>query len=252
MPLLKPSEFLASVGHGHCGETADLGDCTIGEKGSFKLTLTIFGKTETPQRVRRLLLWCLDACESCSSCNYISFSFHFRDCASAACLRAAGSPAATQCSRPRPSLAGSWYRACDLQQLERPPDGNWSHFLSAAAFSPLPRTPAIPRKWPRANSRERRAALRLPAAEAGEALAWVQPHRAMRVALVLYGKVGTFRLMSSGTTLRGVVEGPDGAQALLTQAHRTWQATPDLPPPDLPPPDLPPPCPPHGAPPPPS
>ena len=50
MPLLKPSEFLASVGHGHCGETADLGDCTIGEKGSFKLTLTNFGNAAARAR----------------------------------------------------------------------------------------------------------------------------------------------------------------------------------------------------------
>ena len=116
------------------------------------------------------------------------------------------------------SYTGSWYTACDTEKLQRLPDGNWSHFQSASAFTSLPRTPSIVRslKWPRSASREKRLALRLPQActqhahcvciacawhvhgmylmlrlpqaERG-ALEWVQPRAAMRVALVLYGKV---------------------------------------------------------------
>ena len=66
-------------------------------------------------------------------------------------------------------------------------------------------------------------ALRLPQAESG-ALEWVQPHAAMRVALVLYGKVGTWTLPSSGTNLVGVTGGQEGALSLLTQARRTFEA----------------------------
>ena len=115
------------------------------------------------------------------------------------------------------SYTGSWYAACDTEKLQRPPDKNWSHFQSASAFTSLPRT-AVPvgLTWQRA-SREKRLALRLPQACAqhdlasgmcmacawhvphvatvpqaeSRALEWVQPHAAMRVALVLYGKVGT-------------------------------------------------------------
>ena len=54
-------------------------------------------------------------------------------------------------------------------------------------------------------------------------LEWVQPHAAMRVALVLYGKVGTWTLPSSGTNLVGVTGGQEGALSLLTQARRTFE-----------------------------
>jgi hypothetical protein len=45
----------------------------------------------------------------------------------------------------------------------------------------------------------------------------------MRVALVLYGKVGTWTLPSSGTNLVGVTGGQEGALSLLTQARRTFE-----------------------------
>ena len=49
------------------------------------------------------------------------------------------------------------------------------------------------------------------------ALEWVQPHAAMRVALVLYGKVGTWNTASSFTNLVGATDGDGGALSLLTQ-----------------------------------
>ena len=51
-----------------------------------------------------------------------------------------------------------------------------------------------------------------------------QPHGAMRVALVLYGKVGTWELPSSGTNLAGVTDGKEAASSLLRQARRTFEA----------------------------
>ena len=116
------------------------------------------------------------------------------------------------------SHTGSWYTACDTEKLERPPDRNWSHFQSASAFTSLPRTPlpVSSLTWQRSALREKRLALRLPQACTQHAhyvcmarawhmhgmylmlllpqaesrvLEWVQPHAAMRVALVLYGKV---------------------------------------------------------------
>lgn len=51
-----------------------------------------------------------------------------------------------------------------------------------------------------------------------------QPHGAMRVALVLYGKVGTWALPSSGTNLAGVTDGLEGASSLLRQARRTFES----------------------------
>ena len=201
MSLLKPIEFLARARPGHCGTTAENADCIIGESGSF---------TEVPQRwpekktvpttqlMRQIVRSCLYACDACAQCNYISVSWHFRDC--------------------------SWYTACDTGALQRPPDGNWSHFQSARAFSSLPRTVATSKfVWRRSASREKRLALRLPQAET-DALEWVQPHGAMRVALVLYGKLGTWTLPSSSTNLVGVADGQEGALSLLTQARRTFEA----------------------------
>lgn len=203
MSLLKPSEFLARARPGHCGTTAEIGDCTIGESGSFGevtarwSTNKLYKDDPTPHMMKQAMRSCLSACNSCTQCNYVSVSWYFKDC--------------------------SWYTACDTEELRRPPDGNWSHFQSASAFTSLPRTVAVSGlTWQRSASKEKRLALRLPQAESG-VLEWVQPHAAMRVALVLYGKVGTWTLPSSGTNLVGVTGGQEGALSLLTQARRTFE-----------------------------
>ena len=64
---------------------------------------------DSPQSLVRLSRWCLRQCQACNGCNYVSVSLVFRDC--------------------------SWYRTCHTDALERPPDGNWSRFVSGAAFS---------------------------------------------------------------------------------------------------------------------
>ena len=102
----KPSEFLARARAGHCGTTSDDGDCTIGESGSFDRVTKLMRHTKmrderckdernnpwhtltcskrldpTPQMMKQAMRSCLSACDSCARCNYVSFSWHFEDCA---------------------------------------------------------------------------------------------------------------------------------------------------------------------------
>lgn len=104
--LLKPSDFLARARAGHCGTTSDDGDCTIGESGSFDRVTKLMRHTKmrderckdernnpwhtltcskrldpTPQMMKQAMRSCLSACDSCARCNYVSFSWHFEDCA---------------------------------------------------------------------------------------------------------------------------------------------------------------------------
>ena len=104
--VLKPSEFLARARAGHCGTTSDDGDCTIGESGSFDRVTKLMRHTKmrderckdernnpwhtltcskrldpTPQMMKQAMRSCLSACDSCARCNYVSFSWHFEDCA---------------------------------------------------------------------------------------------------------------------------------------------------------------------------
>ena len=87
MSLLKPSEFLAGARPGHCGTTAEIGDCTIGESGSFGevtarwSTNKLYHLDPTPQMLKQAVRSCLSACNSCTQCNYVSVSWYFKDCA---------------------------------------------------------------------------------------------------------------------------------------------------------------------------
>jgi len=194
MTTLVPRVFLGQAKKGHCGMTADTGDCTVGSQGSFSAKWPWGKKLEdSPQSLRLATKWCLARCESCGACNYISVSLKFKDC--------------------------SWYRSCDTSKLEMPPDRNWSSFVSGGAFSRLPRQAAAALEWPRAQTREARQALRLPVADT-KALPWVQPHGSMRVALVLYGKVGSFKAPSSMT--RADERNTESGTHVLRHAHRTW------------------------------
>jgi hypothetical protein len=87
MSLLKPSEFLARARPGHCGTTAEIGDCTIGESGSFGevtarwSTNKLYKDDPTPHMMKQAMRSCLSACNSCTQCNYVSVSWYFKDCA---------------------------------------------------------------------------------------------------------------------------------------------------------------------------
>lgn len=80
MSLLNPTEFLSRARHGHCGTTADRGDCTIGQMGSFPLNIGKVATVPTAQQMRRAAKTCLDACNACARCNYVSLSVTFKDC----------------------------------------------------------------------------------------------------------------------------------------------------------------------------
>ena len=104
MSLLKPSEFLAGARPGHCGTTAEIGDCTIGESGSFGevtarwSTNKLYHLDPTPQMLKQAVRSCLSACNSCTQCNYVSVSWYFKDCACPSALNlTADSVAATHC-----------------------------------------------------------------------------------------------------------------------------------------------------------
>ena len=175
---LSPKEFLARARDGHCGTTEDEGDCNIGQMGSFPgFPAHSFGKVPEPQQMKRAARFCLDACNACARCNFVSLSVVFKDCARRATISRNYTvlPAASRVSR---SCTGSWYNSCDMNALQRPPRGSWSAIQTAGAFSRLPRTAAVAvnsthHSWARPASRKRRAALRLPQAETG-ALEWVQ------------------------------------------------------------------------------
>ena len=99
--LLGPGAFLRRAGSGHCGETSDSGECTIGSHGSFGGNWP-FPKAlpDQPSSVRKVAAWCLKLCEACARCNYISVSVKFKDCAPApACARPAASLPAAAATR---------------------------------------------------------------------------------------------------------------------------------------------------------
>ena len=87
MSLIKPSEFLARARPGHCGTTADVGDCTIGESGSFgEVTARwekrkVYKDSPPPHMMKQAVRSCLSACNSCTQCNYVSISWYYKDCA---------------------------------------------------------------------------------------------------------------------------------------------------------------------------
>lgn len=115
-------------------------------------------------------------CRECERCRTISVSLEFKDC--------------------------SWYHDCDLERLERAPNGAIDAFRSGP---PLPASSAgsntsLP-TWALASGRARRDELR----QRKLRLPWVKPHGTMDVAVVLFGKLGTFDLPASRMAVeRGV------------------------------------------------
>lgn len=165
--------WLASASDGHCGATDGLDECSTASFGSFGWRSRI---KDWPTAIA----WCSRACRACARCRIISVSLQFKDC--------------------------SWYHACDLSRLARSPDGASGAFrsgppLPAASDDNVSFSPA----WRVVSTRKARDALR-----AGEDLkpAWVQPHAAMDIAVVLFGKIGTFDKPSSGVAPeRGAARG---------------------------------------------
>ena len=158
-------QWLSNASAGHCGATVDLGDCDIGDQGTFGEPQAIAGATD---RWRAATRWCLVQCASCSRCQYISLSLKYQDC--------------------------SWYATCDLQRLHMPPSGRKRDFFSGAMPARLTRRK--PAQLPRAESHAAREALRL-AATSPRPWDWFKPRAGMRVALVMFGKVGTLESPSS-------------------------------------------------------
>ena len=174
------SSWIASAGHGHCGETNGLAECASASMGSF-------GWRSALDSWHNALAWCSHACHRCERCRFISLSVEFKDC--------------------------SWYHSCALDELHRPPNGVWGAFrsglpLTSAAIASLENVSLAP-AWPRAASRAQRDALRLQGK-----LAWLQPHAAMSLAVVMFGKIGTFDAPSSTTEPDMVGSSRAGVEAL--------------------------------------
>lgn len=244
--LLKPSEFLARARAGHCGTTSDGGDCTIGESGTFDrvaklmanlkmrderckderndpgLTLSCSNRYDpTPQMMKQAMRSCLSACDSCARCNYVSFSWHFVDCA---CPLALNRTRVIACRCVLPANARVLHRFVvrHVRHGKAPAPARWklvSIPVGKCLYEPAAHRASGPlvaagiegeaaraaaaagvcTAWPSkrhahsmcvARTSHRMCVATVPQAES-RALEWVQPHAAMRVALVLYGKVGT-------------------------------------------------------------
>ena len=152
------AQWLANASAGHCGATIDLGDCEIGDQGTFGAPPA----TKSKDPWRRATRWCLQQCGTCRRCSYISVSIKYEDC--------------------------SWYASCDLGNLHMPPSKRKRDFFSGGMPSRLLRTP-VP-QFPRAKTEAARESLRLLASPT-QPLRWLQPVASMRVALVFFGKVQT-------------------------------------------------------------
>ena len=178
--IISATDWLGSASQGFCGETDDheRGDCEIGDLGNLGLWRGAAGRWASAT-------WsvaaaeCLALCSACARCTHISLSLQYRDC--------------------------SWYHKCP--KLHQHVQG----FRSASAR---------PSSWSggkidwkgRAQRRFRggptnrtsRKALRMRAPDGtGLAWPWLSPaqllnqRRTLRLAVVLFGKVGTLVTPSS-------------------------------------------------------
>ncbi len=157
--------WLSAARPGYCGKTDDgvLGDCDIGDKGSFPGLH--FGSGRAAASKRSVARQCLHQCAKCARCAYITLSVQFKDC--------------------------SWFSECDLSRLRT----DIPSFLSGAVAKPAGGGAGQTLRYERRRSMAARRALQLRA----EPWPWYQPHAAARVAVVLYGKVGTLLVPSSWT-----------------------------------------------------
>lgn len=64
--------------------------------------------------------------------------------------------------------------------------------------------------------------MRLPAEQTSSALPWVTPHARMRVALVLYGAIGNFKMPSFMAKVADM-EGLDGGRVMLESARHSFE-----------------------------
>ena len=144
---------------GYCDKTDDTpSDCSRDKKGALQIS-----KWDNAQAV---VDECLQQCSQCARCRYISVSHAWRDC--------------------------SWYHSCDALKTDvkgfrtfRLPPGNGTGHRRSRASSSRQSTPA----------HVHRHALRIQ--PEGVGWPWLQPAEAARVAIVLFGKIGSLQLASS-------------------------------------------------------
>ena len=188
-------DWLASAGRGHCGETNGQTDCASANFGSFGWRSTLVGWHDA-------VLWCSHLCHSCSRCQFISVSLRYRDC--------------------------SWYRECALDALQQPPNGRWETIRSGAPIAKHSLATAtnfsLSPRWREPAPHAKRKALRLKAT-----LPWVQPHDRMSIAVVLFGKVGTWNSASAFVAPDDAADRSAataarlrGQQRLLEEAHDSF------------------------------
>ena len=160
--------WLRSASHGYCGETNDFerGDCEIGDQGN--LGLWKVGPSAANWKTAG---WpaaasaCLALCSRCTRCRFVSLSLQFQDC--------------------------SWYNKCP--RLKHKVNG----FRSALARpnSSTARTPRVPGRLARAGPKDRTLRRRLRQVPTTGSLKWPwfapHEHARLRVAVLLFGKIGT-------------------------------------------------------------
>ena len=68
--------WLGAAQNGSCGTTVgDLGDCSGGDKGSFRMSRAV-----ADQGLRAFAWACLERCRTCAQCRHVSVSLEAMDC----------------------------------------------------------------------------------------------------------------------------------------------------------------------------
>ena len=174
--VVPASAWLRSASRGYCGETNDFeaGDCEIGDQGNLRLW-----KVGPDAAKWKVAGWpaaanaCLALCSKCARCKYVSLSLQFQDC--------------------------SWYNKCPRLKHQV------NSFRSALARpnSSIPRATRAPGRLKRAGPRDRTLRRRLRQAPPSGSLKWPwlapREHAGLRVAVLLFGKIGTLIDPSSWT-----------------------------------------------------
>jgi hypothetical protein len=159
---------------GYCSKTtesaAEFTDCELGQKGVFgSLPAAVWSK-EGDAALRA----CLDHCSRCARCRFVSFSQQWKDC--------------------------SWYHTCNTSSLQRDVPNFQTYQMPPGALKV--NGTARPRRAKATSRRSRQALLiggrgggqgRFDGSNSSSRWAWYQPTAAMRLAVLLVGKVGTLQ-----------------------------------------------------------
>ena len=154
------SEELHALGFCSTTTDGDRGDCGLGDKGWLGLTKS--ERASWPVAVQA----CTRKCMGCSRCRIISLSLKWKDC--------------------------SWYQRCDLQNLKKWLPGFRTVVIRNTSAAVVPAAPLQAKSAPAAPlPRVKRDALRLGGKRSVAGWPWASPHAAVRVAALLFGKIGT-------------------------------------------------------------